>query len=258
MYTARVIGKTDDGFGRLRMGVFDGNGNQLGEYTRNYASFGEATFCPFQAKSGRWYALYSSHYTCTRVMSLPDCKDIGGEEPHQHGFCPVDYYVPILCGQEYEPNDKGPVVANHQPDVWAHKVPYEGGVRYYWPDDDNHPEPNEERKSAYLKAKEESRKEADVWYDGHPYVERYAPFGFVAGCIWGDDFSWKLQFLDLSKAEGGVLSRDDRFGYVEVNTPLKDNVCVNDPDNLLDYTLDKLMVSIYQKTVYTMRGSKRK
>lgn len=27
-------------------------------------------------------------------MSLPDCKDICGEEPSATGFCPVDYYVP--------------------------------------------------------------------------------------------------------------------------------------------------------------------
>jgi hypothetical protein len=41
-------------------------------------------------------------------------------------------------------------------------------------------------------------------------------FGFVWGCIWGDDSSWKVQYLDLSRIQGGILSRDDRFGYVKL------------------------------------------
>jgi hypothetical protein len=41
-------------------------------------------------------------------------------------------------------------------------------------------------------------------------------FGFVWGCIWGDDSSWKVQYLDLSRVQEGVIKRDDRFGYVEL------------------------------------------
>jgi hypothetical protein len=43
-------------------------------------------------------------------------------------------------------------------------------------------------------------------------------FGFVWGCIWGDDSSWKVQYLDLSRIERGVITRDERFGYVELAT----------------------------------------
>ena len=39
-------------------------------------------------------------------------------------------------------------------------------------------------------------------------------FGFVAGCIWGDDSSWKIQYLDLSRITSGELTRDERFGYL--------------------------------------------
>ena len=28
--------------------------------------------------------------------------------------------------------------------------------------------------------------------------------GFVAGCVWGDDSSWKIEYLDLSKADEGI------------------------------------------------------
>lgn len=41
-------------------------------------------------------------------------------------------------------------------------------------------------------------------------------FGFVWGCIWGDDSSWKVQYLDLSRIQQGTLIRDERFGYVEL------------------------------------------
>ncbi|HXV17732.1 MAG TPA: hypothetical protein VD758_13185, partial [Gemmatimonadaceae bacterium] len=33
---------------------------------------------------------------------------------------------------------------------------------------------------------------------------------------WGDDSSWKIQYLDLSQVRTGVLKRDDRFGYIRL------------------------------------------
>ena len=43
-------------------------------------------------------------------------------------------------------------------------------------------------------------------------------FGFVWGCVWGDDSSWKVQHLDLSRVGEGELTRDERFGYVMLDT----------------------------------------
>jgi hypothetical protein len=43
-------------------------------------------------------------------------------------------------------------------------------------------------------------------------------FGFVWGCQWGDDSSWKVQYLDLSRVQDGVIGRDERFGYLELAT----------------------------------------
>lgn len=43
-------------------------------------------------------------------------------------------------------------------------------------------------------------------------------FGFVWGCVWGDDSSWKVQYLDLSSIRDGVIRRDDRFGYLKLAT----------------------------------------
>jgi hypothetical protein len=43
-------------------------------------------------------------------------------------------------------------------------------------------------------------------------------FGFVWGCYWGDDSSWKVQYLDLSRVQHGIVTRDQRFGYIELAT----------------------------------------
>ena len=43
-------------------------------------------------------------------------------------------------------------------------------------------------------------------------------FGFVWGCMWGDDLFWKVQYLDLSRVQQGELVRDERFGYVQLAT----------------------------------------
>jgi hypothetical protein len=71
----------------------DGTARQIGSYERNHAGWCDSTFAPF-VLDGRWYALYSPEYTATRIMELPSCRDLGGEENRSNGFCPVDYYVP--------------------------------------------------------------------------------------------------------------------------------------------------------------------
>jgi hypothetical protein len=51
-------------------------------------------------------------------------------------------------------------------------------------------------------------------------------FGFVWGCNWGDDGSWKVQYLDLSRVQEGVVRREERFGYVELATFGFNNPCL--------------------------------
>lgn len=121
---------------------------EIGSYVRNYWSLFD-TFHPFRY-NGQEYALYSPDYTTTRVMKLPECVDIAGEEPQPHGFCPTEFFVPC---------------------------PERGKTEY---------------------------EQAD------------GSFGFVSGCVWGDDTSMKIQFLDLSGIEDGKLVRDERLGYHEL------------------------------------------
>ena len=53
-----------------------------------------------------------------------------------------------------------------------------------------------------------------LWRSDHEWPA--GDFGFVWGCVWGDDWSWKVQYLDLSAVRDGILRRDDRFGYVSL------------------------------------------
>jgi hypothetical protein len=50
----------------------------------------------------------------------------------------------------------------------------------------------------------------DEWPDG--------TLGFVWGCYWGDDNGWKVQALDLSEISKGKVRRDDRFGYLYLDS----------------------------------------
>lgn len=151
--------------------IFKGE-EEVGSYERNYPSFGVETFEPFERK-GRWYALYAPDYTSTRVMTLPDCRDIGGEERDAQGFCPVELYVPRYRISRYQLRDNS--------------------VRENW---------------VFESSAETARDVTGLWH--------CLDTAFVAGCIWGDDSSWKLQVFDLSRVEEGIISRDERFGYLAI------------------------------------------
>lgn len=134
----------------------DPDKKRLGKYERNYSTMYN-TFLPF-SKAEKDFALYSPNYDSTRIMKLPECEDIGGEDINASGFCPVDYYIPK--------------------------------------------------------------------YEGDEEINKNPQWGLVAGCTWGDDAHWKVQFLDLSQVDNGLIKRDDRFGYINLpsGVDLKDAV----------------------------------
>ena len=159
--------------------VFDGD-EQIGTYERNHPGWAEETFAPFQWND-EWFALYAPDYTATRVMSLPDCRDLGGEPQSSGGFCPVEFYVP-----RYRETVTKNLKTGQCFDSWRFA---------------NGP-------SAL-----------DVVTEGYevtfgPWVT--FPTGFIAGCIWGDDSSWKLECVDLALAAEGKIIRSARFGHVQL------------------------------------------
>ncbi len=226
-YKAKVLEKLNTV--RIKVGVFrveDTQEELVGEYERNYALLN--TFCCFR-KDDREYALYSPNYSATRIMELPSCKDLGGEETSSNGFCPTDYYVPSYIDREitwhnglvarsrvHEPRPE-----NLKPEVW---------------------------KATVLDAK--TGEKIEVEDRSYPVSSLlYYPFGFVAGCLWGDDSTWKIQYLDLSEADKGIVKRDERFGYIVLPEKLRLKEAVDmsdyDPDDKDPYT--KISITITKR-----------
>jgi hypothetical protein len=223
-FYAKVLEPIDNGPGYwnyLRVGIFqrpeaDITGDeytkpvisdtdvQIGEYKRNYSSL-YRTFHPFQLR-GKWYALYSKDYTSTRLMSLPDCKDVCGEERDQFGFCPVDFFVPPLSDLIFHHFEGCP-----RDDERGGKPDYTKACTCQMPHSPECP---------FVTTKNASCNgcEAHKAYDAEHWEWRFPDrvHGFVAGCIWGDDSSWKIEYLDLSRADEGIIKREARFGYVEL------------------------------------------
>jgi hypothetical protein len=194
----------------ITIGVFKVEGDQetqIGEYRRNYPQFFN-TFYYFK-KEDKDYALYSPYYTATRIMELPSCKDIGGEDDEGNGFCPTDFYVPSYIDWE-----------SVSLDDTLHQSRYNDPSNYYLV-------PSTYK---YTPLDEKTGKRITVEKPQYPITPlMYYPFGFVAGCYWGDDSSWKIQYLDLSEADKGIVKRDERFGYIELaaKSTLKDAIILS-------------------------------
>ena len=196
-------------------------GKEIGEYERKDDPYGYSsparTFHPFKLR-GNWYALYSKDYTATRVMSLPDCKDLGGEKPECFGFCPTDYWVPPLHWVEYTHDEKCPRNPNREggKDFTTSCKCLPGPDRWKW-----------------------------------HFPERV--YGFIAGCIWGDDSNWKIQYLDLSRADEGVITREERFGYIELPQDLNLSQAIHLG---LDDENKPYMISIDETRYYNLEDGK--
>jgi hypothetical protein len=175
------------------VGVFCGE-EQIGDYHRNYPAFYD-TFFPFQLK-GQWYALYSQDYTCTSVMELPSCRLVASEEPSAYGFCPVDFYV-----ARYQKRfEKG----------YSQQEMCERGI----------PEANWSRLS-------QDRTYEDYDLEDGCEVFYNTELAFVAGCVWGDDSSWKIERLDLRELEQGRIGRHNDLGYIEMPPKMQLVDCIH-------------------------------
>lgn len=202
------------------------NGEPWLEYERNYVSL-MRTFEPFrQLKDGHWrdYALVSSEYTRLEVLDL-ETKEVIAKEPYPtvsrdlaefdpkrytegapmpgFGFCPVDFYVPDwrdnFNEDQLQPSTKEAIRenSNKRGDEQLQKA-FEMQQKIY-----------ENRMQNWLR-----------YYTGQ--------FGVYSGCVWGDDTSWKLRYVDLSQISEGKVTTDERFGYVPLygDSPLKESVTI--------------------------------
>jgi hypothetical protein len=166
----------------------------IGEYLRNYSNYGSKTFYPFQVDN-EWYALYSANYTSLRVMKLHEDKieDWCGEDAKPNGFCPVEIYVPRYLH------------AVHSMNINGRDEEYDS----YYVDCD------------YIE--EEFKEEVD---SKDAASLQYCNFGFLCGCVWGDDTSWKIRYIDLSKIPNRILNITEKFGYWELPDNLTLRQCI--------------------------------
>lgn len=207
----------------LKVGVFKVENEieePIGEYERNYPSFFN-TFFHFR-KDGKDFALYSPNYSVTRIMELPSCRDIGGEEPNSYGFCPTDYFVPTYIEQEIITETKGSM-GKHEKRVTKKRL--------------NNPKTEDfmETVKTYAFRNDRTGENCETVTVYRPLSAHNFPFGFVAGCIWGDDSTYKIQYLDLSEVGKGILKRDDRFGYIV----LPENQSLKEAIDMYDYGWDE-------------------
>jgi hypothetical protein len=226
MFIARMSDELEpqsNGWTNCRVGVFRVEGDseeQVGEYFRNYGGIFDSFF-HFQV-DGKDLALYSPDYTATRIMELPSCKDLGGEEPDGMGFCPVDYFVPTYVDVETTQETNNETLAPIT--VTVERVNNPSSERMV---------PSSKK---YSHVNGNTGQDCEVFVRSRPISSlNYYPFGFVSGCIWADESSWKVQYLDVSRANEGILVRDERFGYIE----LPESVRLKDAIDMSVYGYDR-------------------
>lgn len=225
-YTAQYDPNPGNGWRKGKVTVFR-DGQPIYTYERNYSML--KTFEPFRQLQfdGKWheYALISPRYTTFQVLDL-EKLEVVAERPYPQR----DWY-------RTEKYDQYESVKKEHPDWFEAGGYYEGKgpndkingegfcpMEFYVPDfleewtgDDAFTE----------ETWAEHQKEDWFREDIQHHIGMY---GFVGGCIWGDDSSMKVRYIDLSKISEGIVTEEERFGYLEApdHLALRDMITVND------------------------------
>jgi hypothetical protein len=199
-YTFRLVEKPDV---RTHVVVeqhnLDGSSEDIFEYDRNYSMM--KTFEPFrQLKNGVWhdYALISTRYTRFEVLDLEARSIIA--------TCPYPVSTQAQHDDDFRSDawKKANPVGTEQPG-WGFCP-----VEFYVPDwytkfDDS-----------YIDDKL-SNDSDDYMFSEAEFMNFTGQWALYSGCVWGDDSGgWKLRHIDLSRISEGIVTADQRYGYVEV------------------------------------------
>lgn len=199
------------------------DGDPVFEYRRSYVML--HTFEPFrQLQDDVWhdYALVSPSYTSFSVLDLEAGKIVAELPRPSHP----------LTQEHIDRQEKAFPGSFENPNAWCFEMilgdpVYEEGfcpVDFYVPDIVEElglrDEPDPADAWGYWTGRDDK--------DDVNQIPAYSgQFGFYCGCVWGDDSSDKLRYIDLSQIKDGIVSDEERFGYWELpKGRLKDNIDV--------------------------------
>jgi hypothetical protein len=190
-----------------RIGIFTREPELLiGEYIRDDCDVWR-TFHPFELR-GKWYALFSQDPGYTDLMELPSCKVIWNEKRDDElRFRPIDYWVPSFAKTETRhqmscPCNSGAEGINctcnimHRPEC---------------------PNPHPKYQVNGCICHEEwavFEKQRYIWH----FPDRI--HGFVSGYYKEFSSGYILQYLDLSRADEGIVVQDFRYGCPDLPVDL--------------------------------------
>jgi len=213
----------------------DGSKIEVYTYDRNYSMLN--TFMPFrQYKDGEWrdYAIISPAYVTFEVLEL-----------HREQAAKVIAVRPVpvreltqewidMLSPATLTNSMSPLFGK----VLGDQIPQEGfcGVDYYIPDIMDFLDPSD-----FAVTSDSDAFDREWVADGMEVAG--GQYGWYSGCIWGDDSSWKLRYLDLSRISEGIVTEDERYGYWELpEGSLADNIELS----VDGYTRINLAVSVFK------------
>ncbi len=192
------------------------------EYERNYSFY--KTFEPFrQFNNGEWrdYALISTKYVRFEVVDLEKGEIIAIQpaptvtEEHHKRWRKMGYEK--WC--EEQP------VGTEKPG-WGFCP-----VEFYVPDWLDNFGADAIDYTFNVKEGEEPR----YLYPEEDFLKFTGQYAIYSGCVWGDDSGgWKIRYIDLSRISEGIVTSDERFGYIRfAGKSLKEIEIWNDSNRMV-------------------------
>lgn len=95
-----------------------------------------------------------------------------------------------------------------------------------------------------------SKEDNDDWND--QYKEVAGTFGFVSGCYWGDDNSWKICYLDLTDLRN--IKIEFKFGYIKQPNNLTLKECIDLEDYAPSSKYNQTSINIAHYDTFNLKN----
>lgn len=173
------------------------------------------SFEPFRVwdeKEERWrfYALYTPVYLNVNLLDLETGEILGTNSDYIYTKEAAERVNKIVKSEEkVKEGDTNPslnfcIADLHVPDFF-----------------DIHPL-DEGTPADYEGFKSEMLDHSNFWGGEMDIFLSKRTFGFVSGCVWADDYLFKLQTINLERVEEGEIKLEETFGYFPIMGELKD------------------------------------